>query len=307
MEMSDKKYLSIYFDTNALEIRNSENISNISEFKLHNDFYAIRNFIDKYNLKDYIKLCIPQVVFDEMKAHYINAYKSYVNSIKDKIQDYKSKFGTMLEIDYNIKCENEYEYKNYIEDAINHHVYKKDYEIIAYPSDCLTKLITKALITESPFSIATGKNQKRYSDAGFKDAIVLETLLSKNDFKREKVILFSKDKGFDDIKIDSLNIFNKREDIEDFILTFFEIDNEKDIIKKINDSYFINRILENIGENYNDSINSTIENLELEKDSSDLYNVKQIIVINEVKYCFNYTYDFIANDFLNLQYFLEND
>lgn len=239
--------ISIYFDTNFLEVRNSKKLY-LSELRISPVYYSIINLIDSLDIWDKVELCIPEVVICEMKHHMLAQFKSEKTSFEDRIKDYKSIFGDLLDINYEIKEKNDYEdYLNTLfEEFINNP--KNNVKVVKYPRDELTieTLLDNALKTHKPFSRARG-NSKEYSDAGFKDALIYETIVS---YTNQNIgILFSNDNDFDSLFNGSLSkpnlkLFKEMLELEEYLATAFGFVSKDFFTAKIrNNDYLMRQIL----------------------------------------------------------------
>lgn len=193
-------------DTNVLYKNYNEN-PDFSSFSFSNKFEDIKRKIEELDLLEIIKIAVPQMCWEELKVHNLDEHQSKLNNAKYSFNKYKF----LPEIKYEINEDIDYEAKlnSFIKDY-------KDYllgessgiKIIELPlpkNSCFDKIINRAIKKEFPFHITNG-----HSDYGFKDVIIWESILQyKNENINNKLILFSKDNGFDEsLKKEYKALFN---------------------------------------------------------------------------------------------------
>lgn len=257
-----KKKISIFFDTNTLESRSENTLLSLSELKIPiTPFYDIIKCIDDFGLWNYVEILIPDMVVMEMKHHLIKEYDESLNEMQTNIQQYKNTFGSLIEIHYDVitSADAYIEYVNglfddFFDSTRNHS------KIIESKKDSTTmkRLIEKATKTEAPFSIAGGKG-KKYTDAGFKDAVIYETIIEHINCNDTIGILFTQDKDYGSIssgfKLINVNCYNKSKSVEDFkkiIKKQFNIMEQDDFVIKLKDDYIKSRVLEEARLQYDD-------------------------------------------------------
>lgn len=298
---------SIYMDTNILQDHFSIKKRFLDGFKLSRDYYALVKYIDENALTNKINICIPQIVIEEMKEHLFQNFESAKQSLKDQISEYKKIFGDLLEIDYNIKYYDREEYKSYIlrelEDIKK--VASNYFEFVEYP-ECFPKMIENSLRTIRPFANAKGKN-KEYSDAGFKDALLLESIVNHCDLENKMVILFSNDGDFNGL-IDHSNFAIARDlkDIIKLIDDIYELDPILAIRKKVENQYHRESLLAYADDVYDQAV-LDFKVINIEASDDELFIVTQECTINEAVYTFNYHYDSVANEIIDCKYEITNE
>lgn len=303
--------ICILFDTNMLECRFDDKCLNLSQPKFKNEYYAIEKFIIKNNLQNRVKICISEISILELKKHLKSCFKSQSDSLNDKIKHFKKIFGDLIDFQIDKEYSSEKEYSKYIEEYFkNLFSEKKDYvSIIPYPRDqeTMNRLVNKAIMSKPPFCETQGKN-KNYTDAGFKDALIYETLEQYMDCNFG--ILVSNDKDF-------INIFASDSAPKNIKL----IKNEQEIIKTIYEQlqidtsdenaeycfirdftineYLINTLLNEVG--LGEESNFIFDKiLELTKQEDSQLLAKFVATINGTKYIFEIIYEPNANEIVEI-------
>lgn len=169
----------IYFDTNAIETRVGKKLF-VSQIRLSRLYYEIEKLIKDLQLEKQVHICIPEVAWLEMLEHKKMCYKSEKQSMMEKISEIKKLFGDLVDIDIQFAlAEEESAYSGFIKELEREMLEDSKFlaEIIPFPKDEKTMqiLFEKANQSISPFTRAKGK--KEYSDAGFKDALIFETMV----------------------------------------------------------------------------------------------------------------------------------
>lgn len=300
-----KKTISIFFDTNILEGRSTNTLLSFSELKIpKTPFYDVIKYIDDFELWGSVEILIPDMVVMELKHHLIKEYNSNIAELKEKIQQYKELFGSLMEIDYSIITSEDIYIKyvdslfvDFFDSSRNHS------KIIETKKDGITmrRLIEKAAKTEHPFS-AAGGNGKKYTDAGFKDAVIYETIVEYINCNNTIGILFTGDKDYRstvaDFKIINVNHNDKSKSFEDFkriIKKHFNILEQNDFEVKLKDDYLKGRILE--------EANLKFDNYNLIMIIPGTYRINEeyicadiIVRINDDKLRIHVEYNYIANE-----------
>ena len=112
MGVYNKAY--IYFDTNALECRHSGKSLYLSQFTVNPIYYEIEDLIRNMGLTDKVEICIPDIVWLELREHLVNHFKSEKNSMEAKIDAFRKSFGNLAEIICEFKdCRTDSEYSDY--------------------------------------------------------------------------------------------------------------------------------------------------------------------------------------------------
>ena len=293
----------IYFDTNSLECRHSGKSLYLSKFTVNGIYYDIEKLVRDYNLRDITEICIPEVVWLEVKEHLISKFGSEKQAMESKIDAYKKSFGDLLDINYKFDtCRNTEEYKRYLEIITNEFLDnpRVTAKIISCPKDEETfeNIIDQAIRSNKPFR--TGKiSGKEYTDAGFKDALIFNTLLKHTD--NELGILVSNDNDFSDLfkekSMQNLHLCKSLEEVKDILSKGFyilNIDIMKSLLKE--DHYLLDRIIEE--SNLDKSFTYTFDEINECITSEDGLVVKFTMWVNGDRYSFEILYNIEANELL---------
>lgn len=306
--------VNIYFDTNSLEDYsprtittkgNNKSFMKLSEFRFPSYYYEIEKFIQDNNLQDKIEILIPEIVWMELEKHMLNQYSQDLANLSSCIKEYKDIFSDLIEINYEFK---EKEYKKYLstimEDFLDNP--KTSAKIVPCPKDsaCITRIIRNAMYTKAPFSVAH-KDKKEYSDAGFKDALITETVLS-NRKDNVLIIFVSMDNDFKNVfdEIEDIVICNEEEQknrkskIIEILSEQFLI-REKVIQKEISQNdYMLEELIAqtflNIQQDYKFEKFESIKELIDEEDEKILLNIWDAtftMYVGDQLYKFKITYD----------------
>lgn len=291
----DDKPTKIYIDTNVLECRHGKNLF-LDSFRINGDFYKLSKYIQDKKLSDKVKICIPQIVIEEMKEHFLECFESEVVKLREDFEKHKSTFGELLDIDYLLKKVDIAQYEEFISQCIEETAAVNEgvFTIVEYP-DCFPTMIHKAIKTIKPFAVAGGNN-KKYSDAGFKDALVMESILSHCDLDNENVILFTDDNDFNGV-LDNKNfqVINTLEKVLEALDEIYKADPLAEIKKLLVNTYHREILLNSVDCILDDSVrNFKIDNIDQIEDAE--YRVKQSCAVNETKYTFSYNFDLAANE-----------
>jgi len=153
--MSYQKKVSIFFDTNILEDRYENGVIRLEGYSFSKNFTTVNNFINDNSLTKDITLCIPEIVHQEIESHKLFAFKQQRKSLNDKIDEYKRIYGSLVNIEYNLKCDNFDEYKEYIDSEIEKYwnSFGNYIQLISTPKHekMIETLVDKALNKTKPF------------------------------------------------------------------------------------------------------------------------------------------------------------
>lgn len=296
----------IFFDTNILETRFSKDLF-LSRFILSKTYYEIQNMIKDYYLTDKVLLYIPEVVWLEMLEHFKQDFKSQKQSLETKIREYKKVFGDLISIEYEFSIGNQENYNEYI--TANANDILKDKKIIAkiipYPKDSKTMevLLEKATNSISPFSSAKGIKSKGkvYSDAGFKDALIFETMVQ--TVKDELCIFVTKDSDFNnafrDIGKNNFKCVSTAKEVLEIIIENYGIITKErlEVLVK-NDDYIKERILDEAG--FDSNLECDYVNLEDFKEIDDGQEFVLNLRIEGIIYKFDIKYNLLANELIEV-------
>jgi len=315
--------LKIFFDTNILEDRIGEDLINLGKCDISQKYFEVARYIADRSLEYDVSLNIPLIVLEEIKQHLYEGNIKHGQSIREKIKLTKKKFGSILELEYKFKYsdfsgrktidEQIEDYVNYIvNEFISLPINKKLY-ITPFPEN-YDRLINRAVKRQLPFFV-----KEKIKDAGFKDALLVESILENTNFEEDEVVLFTSDyrlaetnKYLDKGLQDKFFVTSNIDECLAIIASKRAATIETEISVRLErDSYFLSRIFESI----NQPLSKDTEGLEIleiqKKDVDDDYHSEYKIVAktisNEACYLLKFNYDNVANDFSNVSYKIEND
>lgn len=315
MSYSGINKIRVFLDTNILESRHEESCLTLNRIKMSPDFYKLLDFCK--DLTE-VQICIPAVVWKEICVHLVTCFRSTIDQMNTKFRVYQKTFGDLIELSLDTKGYDVHKYSQYVEkiskefwDSVEGQCLLVDFEM---SNATLNGLVDKAVKAIKPFVQAKSKSEgnrkgKDYSDAGFKDAIIAETIFASCG-EDEIAILFTNDGDFNDVF--------KYYDSSKYI-ALKNLDEIKDEINKIlkrNDDRIIKAIFENnvyiqetlfnlIGVSYDKSI-TNFDVMSVEKEE-DIYILHIIAHVNEVVYDLLVKYDMGANEIIDVQPTLKND
>jgi hypothetical protein len=204
----------IIFDTNALRhvLRFTKN-GNPKDVVYHTfefgaPFKTVESYIIDNGLSDFVQLAIPRIVLDELKRQKSRSYLSDLDSFSE-IYTLLSKMPYANKAKMELPDSN-FNYQAHIEQISEEYLNPKKIRLIEIPDDdhlkaVFERIISRALNTQPPF-----KQHGDVSDAGFKDALIWESILNYSDITGfDKVILFTNDSGFDGCKNEFQKIVKK--------------------------------------------------------------------------------------------------
>jgi len=249
--MSKYEKVFIYFDTNAIECRHSGNSLFLSQFTVNQLYYDVEQYDHNYDLSESVEICIPEIVWYELKEHLINHFSTEKQSMEAKLASYKKSFGDLIDINCEFKDCNEIdEYKSHLNTIMTDFLKnpRVTAKIIPYPKDedTLNGIVEQAIQSAKPFR--TAKNgSKEYTDAGFKDALIFNTILQHTG--EQLGILVSKDHDFSNVfteyHLDNLHLCATAKEIEEVLDTNFKVNISKQMERILSENtYLIERILE---------------------------------------------------------------
>lgn len=301
--------IKIYLDTNVIEARHEESCLTLNKIKLHPDFYKLLDFC-----KDIpeARIYIPEIVWKEICAHLISNFNSTLQSMQTKINLYKKTFGDLIDLSLELKGNSKDTYPVYVEQISDEFwsTMKDRCELapIKRTDSALLEIVNKAIMSTKPFT-KVRVNNKDYSDAGLKDAVIVETILSCCN-EDEVGILFTGDTDFNAVfqQYDGEKYFAVR--------TLDELKNQINAILKRNDEYVVKAIFEQntymqenlfaaLGLVYDKSI-TEFEVQSIGKEE-ELYILQIQVCVNEVIYIMNVKYDSVANEIIDVKYEITND
>ena len=302
MGVYNKAY--IYFDTNALECRHSGKSLYLSQFTVNPIYYEIEDLIRNMGLTDKVEICIPDIVWLELREHLVNHFKSEKNSMEAKIDAFRKSFGNLAEIICEFKdCRTDSEYSDYAYTIAENFLSspRVNAKIIPSPKDedAVQQIIQQAIHSVRPFRTAKAGG-KEYTDAGFKDALIFNTIITHT--KNHLGIFISSDNDFselfDSMRANNLKICSSAKDVQINLSQGFDIASA-DVIESLlkSDNYLMQRILSEC----EFDINAHVTGLKIISCETvvDCVNVNFIALINGEKQSFNITYNMNANELLD--------
>lgn len=252
MSFSDIKDLFIVFDTNSIKSMNSK----LNEFKFNETYNVFMKFLIGNEL-DGVKVCIPKIVIEELITQYIEGY----HSSKQKIQVALDKLiveAGRVNWDVNLVKDIDFTQREYIDfiknAAIEYLKSQKKLIVVDFPSDQkMSKIIKRSIKKRKPF-FAGQCQKKKFSDAGFKDVIFLESIIEYSEINKGEYLIVTNDKFLQETEI-SKEFKCKCEfldiDTGKLLIEYFEKKYKiKDISKYrqfIKTDYFRNQINEALG------------------------------------------------------------
>lgn len=288
----------IFFDTNILEIPEKKDFS---KFRFSTNYKRVKEVIDKYDLNESVICIIPCVVLHELLEHYKADYKAKIQSYSNNVDEINSALKGVIKQELVFApLYTKREYYEYITQSMDEYIKEFSIQTCDYP-DILKPIVERAIQKKHPFRVLK-QNGKAYSDAGFKDVVVWESICNHRFDQDDMVILLSNDNDLD-IKylISEINskfeIIRTVDQIEGRLLEVFRIDKEVFEYKKyIRSTYFheqlneyINAVLFNdVGYRYQyidpDIENALVERATINENSSEYFDMFEgILVLVKVK------------------------
>lgn len=305
--------VAVFFDTNKLEARFSNSKCGdlyLAEVKASNDFYEIKKYIEDNGLLRYVKLCITEISIREYKQHLIESFREHSKGFSDNIEGYKKAFGSILDVTFEFRKSNEDEFKEHIETIFEEFLSLNKCEIIEYVRDIdfFNNLVDKAIKKQKPFTVIGGNN-KLYKDAGFKDAIVGETIIKYHEKRGHKCILVTNDNDFISAfqDYDDILICKESSTVKGALFRLLGVSN-LDLIKyKFEaDKYIQERIIGETGNGFDESV-TNFDVVNVMEEEENLYSIQIESEINEVIYHITCNYESISNEIFDVEYTTEND
>lgn len=303
MSKYEKAY--IYFDTNALECRHSGKALFLSQFTVNSLYYEIEDLIHNMGLDKEVEICIPEVVWYELQEHLVNYYKSEKTSMETKIAAFRKSFGNLAEITCEFKdCVDDKEYSKYVMEIAQGFLDnpRVNAKVVPCPKDETTiqQIISQAVHSIKPFRVAKA-NGKEYTDAGFKDALIFNTLVKHTG--EQLGIFISNDNDFDELfnnnRLANLKQCRNINDIQIILSDEFNVVSGDMIINILNtDGYLMERILSECGID----VETNIRDLQVisHEVNEDNVKVRFEVELVDIKYSFEIEYNIAAKELLNV-------
>lgn len=249
--------VNIFLDTNVIEIQNKK----LFEFKFNNVYDRLKKFIT-YNTYNNFKIIIPQIVLDEMYKHYLEEYEKIQEKLENLDDKYNAIKSDLVKVGYDIniirnRYSNVSEYEDYLKLNFNKYIFqeKKYFEILPYPNqDKFYSIIERAIQKKKPFFFG-GINNKKFSDAGFKDVVILESIKEKMKKEDSEYIIVTNDNIFNGLEWN--NEINERKgkainakndtDIVDFICEEYSLKDLSEYLEFSKTEYFSEKVSKALG------------------------------------------------------------
>lgn len=291
--------INIFFDTNKLECRFTGNKLFLDDIKLNNE---LKEMLDFASGNDNVSFYIPLIVWREILTHLIDDFNNNKRSLDDVISSYRKGFGSLINISTQFSIKN---YEEYINKKAEDFLFKHE-ESIAVVShsnheEKFKSIINNAINKKSPFVTAKGKN-KTYSDAGFKDMLILETII--DNCNHDAIgVLYTDDRDFKeafaDYESDKYYTVHTISELKKFITDKSGQFIEKNIKKEFLKSEYIQ---ENIYNEFKICKNDIVDFSVLEvNENEEVYSVNIQIMTNLKNYMIKVDYDYAANEITGLE------
>jgi hypothetical protein len=182
----------IVFDTNKLRstIRGG---TSYGSFEFSNEFNEISSFINEKKLSEFVDIAIPRIVIEELLKQKIEQYEKDIEDYSAIVERLSMLPNT--KIDKIVLPDKSFDCSKNLKEFLEQYVKNNNIILIELQEDKLIDIfknvINRAIQKQSPFN-------KEKSDAGFKDAIIWESILNYEKLDEyNKVIFVTKDSGFD--------------------------------------------------------------------------------------------------------------
>ena len=222
--------------------------------------------------------------------------------MREKVYEAYNKYKEMVDCIHSTNNEldllKDAEYQSFLKQETNlfKEGNKEFVKFVPYPNNSIIfeRLVRKALCSEKPFQ-ETG-HKKKYTDAGFKDALIYETIL---DFVQQQdktiVIFITQDRDFSASDMTrNISLYKSTDDVinllEEKINTI-----ERKLMIKINTDYNLRRILEMENIEYKECIFIKIERY-LKVHDMEWYVIDIELLVDGKSSFFEVTYNLEANE-----------
>ena len=198
--VNETKQLNVFLDTNVLKKINGDPFT----FELSDTYYTLKNFFFGNNLTN-ISINIPESVFEELYTQYEEEFIKEDNEIRSHIDEFILR-AKKLRIGITISQESRLtnaEYKDVIWKSMGEFINRERsfFNITSFCTESkFKKIIEKAFRKRKPFFDGRIGN-KRFSDAGFKDAIFLESIVECLENTEGDYLIVSRDMLLNDVEL----------------------------------------------------------------------------------------------------------
>jgi len=210
--------IALVVDTNIL-MKNIKEQERLTDFSIELYDETI-NMIERNDLVEKINLFVPEIVWLELQKHKRDKLKLRLNNLQKISKELEDIEDIQIQIGKN------FDYSSHIDNISKAKL--QEVNIIKIPDsreDLFNKILDMAIKKECTF-------EKGESDKGFKDAIILLSLVNfAKESDHTKFVLFSKDKIFEKNKDQIISFFKKEVSKE------LEIRSDKDIQGYISEKF----------------------------------------------------------------------
>ena len=308
--MDNKRKISIFLDTNVLQITwggKNDKCFVLHELGIENEYYNLVKFINENALTDLVEICIPEVVVFEIQQHMIECFYRNVQRFNDQQAQNKKVFGALLDIDSTFKVDVK-QYKCYAAKQVTDFLSnsKNLCKTVKHSNgnDLIDTLLYKSLKKQKPFFHAKATSSgKDYSDAGFKDAVILETIADYIITVGTKGIFVSADSDFPDFSStiaddDSIVHYQSLADVKKALEQHFGISYIELIKNKFNtDKYLQDQLLALVCD-YQPDMRYQIELENINSSDNEEYLLDISILTDSESYKIEVQYDLAANEII---------
>ena len=320
----NNKIIKLFLDTNVMEDRipllqeSSPKCGGFPESKV---FCDLIRFVEFYDLNSF-RICIPEIVIREKFRHIIETYISSKKIYCDTLDNAKIVFGNTFSEKHEFRFNTKEEITRFVLSDTKRFIkeYKKHIDIIKHPNDLFPNILEKALAHRFPFATAH-KGRKEYRDAGFKDAIIWESILQEIKKENVQVLFFSKDNDFStslpqQLK-DKVILCSEYEAVIKKLTELYDLYERIKLEKIIGTKYFWDRIMDianikgnidvssvkivSIEQDNNINESDPRDDSENEEDFASPYSIKANISIDGKLYCFVIMYDYSSNEVMDAE------
>ena len=302
--------ISIFFDTNIIEAQFTHDKINLM---FHNKivpntlFYDITSYIKSIKIEERVNLYISSISWDEMSLHLKENHKTSKDKFSKYIEAFNKAYGDTLDLSYEFKHNSIEQYNEYLEVIKGEFLSANNCNIIDYPKnvECFEQLVYKCVHKQSPFQKAKG-SRKEFSDAGFKDALILETIICHKRDTGNTCIFITNDGDFGNES--GIHICSNLDIFKNTISQILGIQNNDTVRARLNDEYIKETIVAATGNAYDESVSSfDIVDIVPIAEEDDLFDITIKTTINETEYNIKCQYEMSSNNVEVLEYHIENE
>lgn len=190
--------LHIFFDTNVMGNYKGDTLKELSGTSFGACFENFIKYVQQMGIQDKVKIYVPEIVVNELHVQLHKLFKEKKAEIETVFKGYKDIFGTLLK-EYALPSI----YKLTIKQLkANIQTIYNDVIFIDTPKDKIFwgKILSKSFTAQPPFfKIEKTNSRKGCSDAGFKDAVIWETIRSLEIPPNDIFIIVTNDGDFNNV------------------------------------------------------------------------------------------------------------